>query len=467
LSVREIADRLDRRFSLLTGGQRTALLRHQTLRAAIEWSFDLLSEKEQVLFRRLSIFAGSFSLEDAETICVGPEITRDEVLTLVGRLVAKSLLNVEPVHQDSKISTRYRFLDTIHSFGQLKLDEAGETGWMSARHANYYAHMAETAEPVFFLQDQVHWIKLLQAEYDNIRAVIEWSSETDQAESALRVVASILWFWWLNGFVREGRDLALKALDLPSAMDFRELRARALNTAGFMQCLLGETASAKQLLEEALSILRTSDDEVHLAWSLQFLGLVFAYENEFSLADAADQESRVIIDRIKRGNTNSLFFLLGDIDLLKGDFSRANEVYEENVEILRETRSKSALAYPVRRLGYLALEQNDFQKAHSYFQESLTLNHEVGDMPGVTACLLSMAVLATKLGKPILAACLYGAVESRLDQLLMNLLITDQAELRRIKNELAVTLDEATFTDAFTEGWEMSEEQAIKLAEGI
>jgi predicted ATPase len=143
LTAQEIAARLDQRFSLLTGGRRTALPRHQTLQAAIEWSYDLLNYAERILFRRLSVFAGSFTLEAAEAICVSQEIRGDKVLTLLGRLVDKSLLNVEPAPQDLDMETRYRFLDTIRSFSNLKLDEAGETRQMREQRSSYYLRLVE------------------------------------------------------------------------------------------------------------------------------------------------------------------------------------------------------------------------------------------------------------------------------------------------------------------------------------
>jgi predicted ATPase/DNA-binding SARP family transcriptional activator len=467
LSAQEIAARLDRRFGLLTGGRRTALPRHQTLRAAIEWSYDLLSESEQVLFRRLSIFAGSFTLEAAEAICAGKEIRSDQVLAFLGRLVDKSLLNVEPAPQDTDLATRYRFLDTIRSFGRLKLDEVEEIRWMRGRHADYYVRLVEAAEPELNLQNQNHWYKLLQAENDNLRAVVEWSTESDQAESALRLVGALLWFWFRSGSNCEGRDLALKALASPSAVQYKEPRARALNTAGFMLCLLGDTTLAKQSLEEALSILRTSKDEASLAWSLQFLGLVLAYEKEYDLADAAFKEGLALTRKLEDVHANSFLFFLGDVELQKGDPSRAKKTYEESVNILRSFGGKSFLAYPLRRLGYLALGQDDIPNAWKYFRESLALNHEAGDMPGVTASLNSLAALAMHVNKPIVAARLYGAVESRLESLSVNLLYTDQAELGHIIGRLPTYLDEATFTAAFTVGWGMSEEQAIELVADI
>jgi predicted ATPase/DNA-binding SARP family transcriptional activator/Tfp pilus assembly protein PilF len=467
LSAQEIAARLDSRFSLLTGGRRTALPRHQTLRAAIEWSYDLLDAAEQMLFRRLSVFAGSFTLEAAEAVCTDEAIRCDAVLTLLGKLVNKSLLEVDPGLQDPELATHYRFLDTIRSFGRLKLEEVGETRRMRDRHAVYYVRLVEAAEPELLLQDQVRWFKLIQAENDNLRWAIEWSTESDQAESALRLVGALLWFWFSYGSSSEGRDLALRALALPSAALHQVHRARALNTAGHLQWVLGDVSSARQSIEEAISILRSSNDEASLAWSLQFLGLVLTAEGQYEPADEALQKGLDITRALGGVHTNNFLHFLGDIDLQKGDHSRAQKIYEESVSILRGTGGKSFQAYPLRRLGYLALEQNDILSAWKYFQESLALNREVGDQRGVIACMASQAALALRLDKPVLAAQLLGKVESCLESLSINLLYLDQAEMERIRSQLITLLNEAAFTAAFTEDWEMSEEQVIELAQEI
>jgi len=468
LSAQEIADRLDSRFSLLTAGRRTALPRHQTLQAAIEWSYDLLREAEQALFRRLSVFAGSFTLEAAEAVCAGEDIQRQDVLTLLGRLVDKSLLNVDPRIQDAELATRYRLLDTICSFGRLKLDEAAETRRMRDRHGAFYVSMVEAAEPELLIRDQGRWYRLLQAERDNIRAVIEWGAESDQAESALRMVGALLWFWWSHGSVHEGLDLTLKALALPSAGRFPEYRARALNTAGYVQWSLGNITSARQSLDEALAILRTSDDEASRAWLMQFLGLVLASEGEYDLADGALQDAVAIARKL--GDLNKSSFSLafhGDIALQQGDLSKAKRVYEESANTLRALGNKLFAAYPLRRLGYLALQRGEIPRAREYFRESLTLNREGGDRRAVAACLLGFAALAIHMDKLDMAARLLGAAESRLESLGINLLYLDLIEWGLVSNHLITGLEETTFTAAFAEGWDLSEDQAIQLVEGI
>jgi predicted ATPase/DNA-binding SARP family transcriptional activator/Tfp pilus assembly protein PilF len=467
LSATEIASWLDQRFNLLTAGRRTALPRHRTLRAAIEWSYDLLDQTEQALFRRLSIFAGSFTLEAAQAVCTGGEIHPDETLTLLGRLMDKSLLQVDPAPRDAGLATRYRFLDSIGSFGRLKLDEAGESGHMRDRHAEYYVRLAEAAEPELLLSDQGFWNRLLLAEHDNIRAMVEWSAESDQAENAVRVVGALLWFWWSHGSMREGLNLTLQALALPSAAQFERYRARALNTACFLRWVLGDMESARQNIEEALSIFRKSNDEAGLAWSILFLGVLYTSEGQYDLANAALQDGISIARKLGDLNKSSFSLaFMGDVALQQGDRSKAKRVYEESADMLRSLGNKLFLAYPLRRLGYLALERNDVSQAWHYFRESLALNREGGDRRAVAACLTSFAALALHLDKPAVAARLYGAVERRMESL-SNLLYLDQAELGRVMSKLLSTLNEASFEAALTEGWELSVEQAIELAEQL
>jgi tetratricopeptide (TPR) repeat protein len=197
----------------------------------------------------------------------------------------------------------------------------------------------------------------------------------------------------------------------------------------------------------------------------QSLGLVLASEGQYDLADAALQDA-VTIARKLGDLTKSSFSLafMGDNALQQGDRPKAERVYEESADLLRSLGNKLFVAYPLRRLGYFALERDDFLQARIYFLESLALNREGGDWRGVAACLTSFAALALHEDDPVLAARLFGAVESHLESLSINLLYLDQIELSKIGNKLSNALDEATFQTAVTEGWELSIEQAIELA---
>jgi predicted ATPase/DNA-binding SARP family transcriptional activator len=458
LSAQEILARLDRRFSLLTSGHRTAIPRHQTLLAAIEWSYDLLSPAERVLFQRLSVFSGSFSLEAAEAICTGPEITEDDVITVLGRLVAKSFLTVESAPPGSDLPTRYRLPDTIARFGMRKLTEAGEIRRMREQHVAYYVRLVEMAEPELLLHNQVRWFKLLQTEQDNLRAGIDWSVENDQAENGLRLVSALLWYWFSYGSTREGRDLFLRTLACPSANQFPERQARALNSVGFLMYLLGDLNMARRSLEEALTIYRAAGAEAGMAWSMQFLGLVLANEKEYDQADTIFQEGLALTRKLDGQQANNLIHLLGDIYVQKGETGRAKTIYQESINVLRAKGSQSFLAYPLRRLGYLALRENELLMAKDYFLESLEINQGIGDKRAVAACLVSLAALALKLEKPVTAARLYGAVESHLESLAIKLMNMDQNELGLVVSQLYTFLDQTTLATIFNAGWKMTDD---------
>ncbi len=205
----------------------------------------------------------------------------------------------------------------------------------------------------------------------------------------------------------------------------------------------------------------------NLAWSLQFLGLVLAYEKEYDLADTTFQEGLALTRKLAGKHTNNFLHFLGDVYMEKGELSRGKKIYEESVNVLKEIGSKSFLAYPLRRLGYLALWENDIPTAWKYFQGSMNINIEIGDQRAFAACLVSLAALAIRLNKPVVAARLYGAVENLLESLSVNLLNMDQVELRRVINELRRFPDETIFIAAFKEGWEMSEAQTILQTQGI
>ena len=243
-----------------------------------------------------------------------------------------------------------------------------------------------------------------------------------------------------------------------------EHRARALNTAAYLNWVLGDMDAARQEVEEALSTLRLAQDEASRAASLQILGLVLTSEGAYALADKAMKDGLTISEQLSdyRSSVFSLAFQ-GDIALQMGDRSEAERVYIESARLLRASGNKNFLAYPVRRLGYLALAANELRQAAAYFLESLTLNQEVGDKRGLAASLITIAMLALRLHQPVVAARLYGAVEGRLEALSV-LLYSDQAELGRVRSHLHTVLDEPALNTAVSEGWAMGDDQAIALA---
>ena len=215
LSPEQVAARLDDRFRLLTGGSRTALGRHQTLRAVIDWSWDLLGGAEQVLLRRLAVFAGGATLEAAEGVCAGPGLAgpaADEVLDLLAGLVDKSLVVAAELDGGG---VRYRMLETVRAYGAERLAAAGEDEALARAHAGYFLELAEAAEPELRRRDQLRWLARLAAERDNLHAALRWAIDSGEAATALRLAAALGWYWFLTSARAEALDWTGKALALP------------------------------------------------------------------------------------------------------------------------------------------------------------------------------------------------------------------------------------------------------------
>lgn len=471
LSTAEIADRLDRRFHLLTGGKRTALPRHQTLLAAIEWSYDLLDQAEQTLLRRLSIFSGSFTLDAVEMVCGDDDspdasLPRTSVLEHLGRLKDKSLLHVASSPYSTSAATRYFLLDTLCTFGNLKLAEAGETRAIRDRHLIYYVELVERATPLLFFQDQAIWSKKLREEYDNIRSSIEWAIESNQAEYGSRLVTALNWFWFSFLSMREGIGLARRILDLPFTSGPSIHRARLIATLTYLQWFLGERpANWGADLEKAVDVLRDANDRQGLAWALQVRGLVLTAYGEYGPAERAMQEGAAVAGELADDYAGSIFLTLwGDIPLLNGDRERAIEIYQNSANLLRRIGNGTFLAYPLRRLGYLSLESGQLPQAYQLFRESLILNRTVGDRRGAVASLLGMAALALKASHLEAAACLMGYVNENLIRY-SNLLPMDQLELDRLREHIQHSDDDLDVAAQLAAGRSMTEEQIIELIE--
>jgi predicted ATPase/DNA-binding SARP family transcriptional activator len=210
MSLDQLADRLDDRFRLLTGGSRTALPRHRTLRAVIDWSWELLTEAERMVLRRLSVFSGGASLEAAERVCVGDRVESGDVLDLLTALIEKSLVTSE-----GEGAPRYRMLGTIKEYASRRLAEAGESDLARRAHLAYFTELGETAEPHLRRAGQLEWLARLELEHDNIGAAMRGALAAGEAHGAMRLAAAVGWYWWLGGHKAEGNELILAATATP------------------------------------------------------------------------------------------------------------------------------------------------------------------------------------------------------------------------------------------------------------
>jgi non-specific serine/threonine protein kinase len=252
LAVEQIAARLDGCFRLLATGSRTALPRHRTLRATIDWSHELLSEEERALFRRLSVFAGGFTLEAVEAVCASEGIEEDEVLDLLSHLVDKSLVVV----QERGGEARYRLLETVRQYGHEKLLESEAAEAIRGRHANFFLTLAEEAEPKLKGAQSRLWLERLEIEFDNLRAALRWAADAGEVETLLRLAGALWWFWLRNGHLSEGRRWLEGALERVEASARTAARAKVLWGAGFLAFSQVSHPAARSRLEESAGICR-------------------------------------------------------------------------------------------------------------------------------------------------------------------------------------------------------------------
>jgi predicted ATPase/DNA-binding SARP family transcriptional activator len=466
LSVDEIASRLDDRFSLLTAGSRTAIPRHQTLRATIDWSHELLTEAEKTLFRRLSVFAGGFTLQAAEAVCSLEELRQSDILDLLGRLVDKSLVIVEQTSFAGE--TRYRLLETVRQYELEKLIESGEAPVMRDRHLGFYLDLAEKSEHNILGRDSAAWFGRLDKELDNIRTAIEWSTNSGKATAALRITGALVYFWFAHGYRgSEWNDRVQQALARPEGRERTLVRAKALNGIGFLYWADISPTDRRQELEEALSIGMEFGDQWNTATALRNLGLLENIQGNFQAARPfLEQSLKLWKDMGSEGRTGYAYTLifLGDLALKHDEAERARSLYEESVEILRELGENNYLAFSVRRLGQLLWNAGKFTEAIVLCKESLHLNQELGDQRGVLACLAGFAAIAVAQGRFERATILMGAVETQLTSIGIHLLYMDRLDYDRNLALLRAEFDGKTFTKFWAKGKRMSLDESIVFA---
>jgi predicted ATPase/class 3 adenylate cyclase len=437
LSVEQIAARLDDCFRLLTGGSRTALPRQQTLRAAIDWSYELLSGTERALLRRLSVFAGGFTLGAAETVCGEECVAPEDVLELLGQLVDKSLVVVEEpsvrepaaLHSSSAVSAgngagptggagpvtawpidvagpaapaeepgaeaRYRLLETIRQYGAERLRESGEAPVIRRRHRDWCLKLAEKAEARLLGAEQALWLDRLEIEHDNLRAALDWSEESDEAASGLRLARALWQFWWVHGHLSEGRERLAKLLALAGAEARTAVRAKALHGAGILAYDQGDYAAARALHEESLLIKRELGDKRGMAASLNYLGHVARLQGDYAAARALYQETLAIGRELddRRGMAFSLNGL-GLVARYQGDYAAARAFYEESLAIVRKLDDKRGISISLNNLALVAQDQGDYGAARNLYEASLAIKRELGDKRGAAFSLSGLGLLA-------------------------------------------------------------------------
>jgi predicted ATPase/class 3 adenylate cyclase len=459
LSVAEIAARLDDCFRLLTGGPRTALPRQQTLRAALEWSHDLLTEPERALLRRLAVFAGGWTLEAAEAIGMGAGVEEADVFDLLAQLVNKSLVLLE----DRGEEARYRLLETVRQYARERLVAAGELAGTCDRHLAWYVALGEQAAPVFRGPQQGLWLARLEREHDNLRAALTWSTLDERRAAAGVQLAGAIWpFWWLHSHLSEGRQWLIITL-ASGSMAPAGLRARALHGAGQLATYQGAFGQAIALHEEALVLYRELGDQPGIARALHFLGHAHIGEGSYDRARLAFEESLAL----HRALDNKAFIAtnlhgIGLALLLQGDGVQARAALEESIALASEVGDNMTLASALRELGILAYFAGNHVRGLEAARQSLILLRDLGERSGLSNCLAVVAAVLAALGQPQRAAWLLGAVGALQESI--GYMLPGEAA-RRIFDRVVGAVQQALGADAFAIA--LARGRTLDLAEAI
>ncbi len=460
LSADQIAGRLDGSFRLLTGGSRTGLPRQQTLRATMDWSYDLLSEQERAVLRRLSVFAGGWTLEAAEAVCAGEGVEAQDVLDLLTQLVDKSLVVAETQAGEA----RYRLLETVRQYGRERLAAAGETARATLRHRDWFLQLAERADPEMLGARQKTWLARLETEHDNLLAALECSrAEPDGAEAFLRLAGALMWFWFIHGHWREGRRWLESAVARSDDAPPAALPA-AIGGATFFAWRQGDYRRAAELGEQGLAVCRQIGDMRNAAILLIWLGITAMRETDYERSTAFLEESLAISRNLGEKWATSLGLAQLGIVVARSesDYDRAATMHLESLALSREIGDIVMIAYNLRNLGNDSLLQGDAAGAGSHFAEGLKLSMELGHRWVAEECLEGLAKVACAREQYERAARLFGAADTLRETIGHHRAPAAQADHDQRVSEARAGLGEAAFNDAWAQGRAMALEQAIE-----
>jgi predicted ATPase/class 3 adenylate cyclase len=393
LTVEQVAERLDDRFHLLSGGSRTALPRQQTLRALIDWSHDLLAEPERIVLRRLSVFIGGWTLEAAEAVCSGDGVEQNLVLDLLTRLVDKSLALVEDHKQGA---VRYHLLETVRQYAGEKLLEAAEVEVVRDRHLAWFLALVGEAHAHFGSMEQYAWVRRLAADDANLQAALEWSrAEASETESELRLAGGMLGLWLFLGHRSAGRAALEKALARSNPAARTRARARALAAAAQLAGMQMDVTAASALAKECVAIHRELGDKAELAPVLCAVGVTALLQGDEETGRSLLAEGIALLRETGQpwGLASSLF-LSGDRALERGEYASAREQLEESLALYRSLGDQWMGASPLNSLGRLACVEGDYATARSLVEEGLAMRREVGDRWGIAISLNSLGEVA-------------------------------------------------------------------------
>ncbi|CAA9429872.1 hypothetical protein AVDCRST_MAG82-2030 [uncultured Rubrobacteraceae bacterium] len=398
--------RLDR--ALTTAWQRDLPERQRTMRATLDWSHDLLAHEEKALFRRLSVFEGGFTLEAAEEICTLGEGEPEEIPESLGRLIEQSLVTARP----GVGGLRYGMLEPVRQYALERLEESGEATVTRKRHAKHFVALAEAARPVLLGPEHPVWSGRLEQEHDNLREVLRWARDARDVCTGLRLVGALSWFWWMHGYLDEGRRWAEVFISEPFNDNQPRcglVRAKGLYATGELAFGQGELARAAELFEEALALYRELGDDSGAADVLAELGQVARAQGDHDRAAALSEEGLNLGRRLGDSRVAAIALsTLGRVERHWGNMEAAIARQEESLALFREIGHQWGSAYTLANLAVAELGRGEVERALTLNEESLWLYRELGDKSGMALVLINLGDLARERGEDERAAALYN-----------------------------------------------------------
>lgn len=500
LSPAALLSRLDQSLKLLIGGAADLPERHQTVRAAIDWSFNLLRPEEQTLFARLGVFVGGFTLENAEAIC-NPDGNLDVLGGLEALLLNSLARQVEWVSEEP----RFDMLQTIRDFALEKLDAAGELAAMRRAHATWFSTRSIEEWSVLYGSKALARMARLEGEHDNYRAALAWGMEPgNEPFVAGQISVFLVWFWYRHGYLQEGRAWSERILRATEGMDGPP-RAMSLNTAGLMALWQGDLDIAARHYAEAVEVVDKTGFELgismtHFSYGIVLLNqgrdreaygqLTFAAERFDQMSDKWNTANTLIhlanaslalgeVHQAEKwlrqattiaeavGDPWQIAFGLnnfGEVARAQGDYDRARGYYERSEAIYREAEALGDHARLIHTMGYMALHDGDFTRATELFQDSLAAFQRLGNKRGIIECLAGFAAVGAATGRAEWAAPLLAAAEAQMASSGAAWWPADRVELERVKRRLLAGLGDTGFEQLRRQGQEMELDEAIEFA---
>ncbi|MGE5123425.1 MAG: ATP-binding protein, partial [Acidobacteriaceae bacterium] len=497
-SLEMLHSRIQHPLDILTEGFRDFPPRHQGLRTSFEWSYEHLEPVEQLMFPRLGVFSGGFSLEAAELVCRIGETRR----TLVG-LVDKNMVRCVG-------DSRYTMIETMREYALERLEIAEEIESTRYAHLVYYTQMAQVAEPYLWGEKQNDWRRRFTADLDNIRAALHWSLErqdatADEIELGARMAGASWYFWYFFGRISEGLRwieialqqvtqagavrakllLAIGALlghrgDLPTvikavreSIDLYRLqqdnigRAEATHILAHLVFLRQRYRDAEGFFRQGLALYKSLGDQVIVGNIICDLSMVAFYQGDLQTARKYCEESLSLFDQLNaKGQKAQADIRLGDITRQEGDYRKAYDLYQQALSINRELQIPRGIASALNKLGYISLHSGDIHQAQTLFAESLMIRSESGSQQGIAECLAGLACSLTRLSEGERAARFFGAAKGILNRTGLPMIPVDLLEWQRYERKARGLCNATRFQRAWSEGEALNLKQAVELANG-